>query len=98
MSVIRFFPRNLSNKWLVAEVNPTGLTEWVDYLPVQAVVEVGEKAYLYENDGHIPVDTLASTAGMTEWVDYIPVVTVEGRTERWSSTAGEGFIPVAETA
>jgi hypothetical protein len=39
----------------VKEVITTGLTEWVDYIPVQAVTEVSGKALIADDNGHIPV-------------------------------------------
>ena len=49
------YPCNSSFQMKVREVDGTGLVEWLDYIPVQAVSEVAAQAYRAESDGHIPV-------------------------------------------
>lgn len=52
------YPTDASGYMKVGEVaDTTGLTEWVDYIPVQVVTEVPASANSYENDGYIEVIT-----------------------------------------
>jgi len=92
----RTFPSNASGQMLVADITPAGdEKEWIDFIPVQEVTEVAAGANRYDNNGHIPVDTLASVSGLTAWIDYIPVNIVEGRSGRWRTDA-DGFIPIVD--
>lgn len=69
----------------------TGMTQWVDYVPV--VVEIGCNAGTYDEDGCWAVTALSSTTGKTAWVDYIPVYQVPETVNRWRYE-NNGFIPV----
>ncbi len=92
-----FSPRNSSGQWKTFEITPAaGEREWVDYIPVQEVTEVAASADRFEDDGHIPMDSLADVSGLTEWVDYVPVNTVTSRTARWKTDDSNGFIPVVD--
>lgn len=91
----RTYKLNASGHWIVYNVNPSGKTEWVDYIPVQAVTDVPASTNRYEEDGHIQADTLASVSGLTEWADYTPVYVVTGRADRWRTSA-DGFIPIVD--
>jgi hypothetical protein len=70
----------------------TGLTEWADYIPVEAIaVNVGR----YDNDGSFPVvQVLTNIDGLTAWADYIPVYVVS-RSIPWSTEA-DGYIPIED--
>ncbi len=96
MSALRYAPRDSSGRWVVYEINSTGLLEWVDYIPIQSVTEVPASEDRFEDDGYIEVDTLASVTGLTEWEDYIPVDFVTSRTARWRTDTNQGFIPVVD--
>jgi len=92
----RTFPTNTSGQWVVADITPqAGDREWVDYIPVQEVTDVAGAENRYDNNGHMEVDTLASTVGLTAWIDYTPVNIVTGRSGRWRTDA-DGFIPVVD--
>lgn len=94
---MRFPPRNSSGQWKVFDITPSGSQrEWVDYIPVQAVTEVAASADRYNDNGHIPADTLASVAGLTAFVDYTPVNIVTLRTKRWTTDGTNGFIPIVD--
>lgn len=70
-----------------------GLTEWVDYIPVQPVSLSNENAFRTHVDGYERVNSLTSDSGLTPFVDYIPVFLVTGRTAAWEASAN-GYIPV----
>ena len=69
----------------------SGLTQWIDYIPVK---EVSSPTTLnaYDNDDAILVSPLASTTGKLAWKDYIPVYLVTTGVA-WSSD-NNGYIPV----
>lgn len=69
----------------------TGLTQWVDYIPVSVVP--GCVAGRYDEDGCWNVDPLASTTGLTAWVDYTPVFEVSQSANKWRYE-NDGWIPV----
>jgi hypothetical protein len=46
---------NSSQQMLVREVLTTGLTAWVDYIPIQAVTEVALQANRHADNGHVQV-------------------------------------------
>ena len=71
----------------------TGLTEWVDYIPVQQ--EQGGRAMSYDLAGYLMGEAVADTTGLTAWVDYIPVYAVSSRTIPWYVGAN-GYIPYYE--
>ena len=71
----------------------TGLTEWVDYIPVQEVALDATKINRADDDGFRQCNALASSSGKVAWVDYTPVYIVTGRTKPWSTDA-VGYIPV----
>lgn len=75
---------------IVAEVDPSGLRKWVDYIPVETAAAVTET---YNDAGAKAIEILADTTGLRAWVDYIPVVTTTGA--NWRSDDG-GVIPVFE--
>ncbi len=70
----------------------TGLTRWVDYIPVSEIV--GCDAGYYDEDGCWATLPLSSTTGKTAWVDYIPVGEVSpDATGKWRYE-NNGWIPV----
>lgn len=72
----------------------TGLTAWVDYIPVQQVLSpLPEKAGTYDLNGFTNVAPLAVTIGAVAFRDYIPVYNDAAATKPWSTDVG-GFIPV----
>lgn len=70
-----------------------GLTEWVDYIPVEAqTLNPGR----FDEDGAFPVvQVLSDTTGLVSWVDYIPVFVVD-RTRPWRAET-DGFVPFQDT-
>lgn len=73
--------------------NTTGLTRWIDYIPVQFVTADSVKANTYENDGALLVDQLLSTSGKQAGIDYIKVFEDLTTTTPWSSNTN-GYIPI----
>lgn len=67
----------------------TGLTEWVDYLPVKA--ETAGVSLTYNNDGYLTSPSQSASPAGVKWVDYIPVYVV-ARSTPWSTEA-DGYIP-----
>ena len=67
----------------------TGLTEWVDYLPVKA--ETGGRALSYDNTGYLTSTSQSASPSGTAWVDYTPVFVVSRNTPY--STGTDGYIP-----
>lgn len=81
----------------VAEISPSGLIQWVHYLPVTRVLlEDEDKINRFDDDGALAVRVLDNTTGLTPWVDYIPVVEVDRDPRgRWTYD-DSGFLPVTE--
>lgn len=75
----------------------SGLTQWVDYIPVQVVVENTLVAETTEPGGYRKVNSLASDSGLVAWKDYIPVWIVSGRTRPWNTDDTNGYIPMFAT-
>lgn len=76
----------------------TGLTAWVDYIPVRLGAQAGESFGRFENDGSIhAVQVLSSTTGLTAWVDYLPVYVDNTKTKPWS-TDSTGYIPFSDVS
>jgi hypothetical protein len=69
----------------------TGLTKWVDYIPVKEIVSP-TRLNSYNKDDAMAVFPLASSSGKQAWVDYIPVFLVTTGTA-WSTDV-DGYIPV----
>lgn len=69
----------------------TGLTEWVDYIPVKANGSPN-RLHSTDNAGALHATTvLGSITGKVKWVDYIPVFVVV-RTNPWIVDT-TGYIP-----
>jgi len=76
----------------------TGLTAWIDYIPVKGVTtESATLENTYANGGYQVVDSLASLTGKQAWLDYIPVYEDASYTKPWSTDAG-GYIPTSALA
>ena len=72
----------------------TGLTAWIDYIPVKGVVtESATLANTYANGGYQVVKSLDSLTGLQAWIGYIPVYEDASYNKPWSTDAG-GYVPV----
>lgn len=81
----------------VAEVSPSGLSQWVHYLPVTRVLlDDEDKVNRFDDDGALAVRVLDSTSGLTPWVDYIPVVEVDRDAKGKWTYNDNGYIPICE--
>lgn len=69
----------------------TGLTEWIDYIPVKQPNSLGT-ANSYDINGYQKLDVLTSTTGKQAWIDYIPVYVKTSGAIPWSTDA-TGYIP-----
>ncbi len=70
----------------------TGLTRWVDYIPVKEVTP--GRVDSYDNNGAVSVAPLANETGSIRWVDHLPVgVVADADSGKWR-TDNAGFIPV----
>lgn len=69
----------------------SGLTKWIDYIPVKEVA-APTKLNSYNESDAMSVSPLVSTSGKQAWIDYIPVFIVTSGTA-WSSN-NDGYIPV----
>jgi hypothetical protein len=70
-----------------------GLTEWVDYIPVQSVSLDATVINKTDPNGFRQVNVLASDTGLLAFKDYIPVFVVQGRSTPWN-TGSDGYIPM----
>jgi hypothetical protein len=76
----------------------TGLTAWIDYIPVKGVTtESATLENTYANGGYQVVNSLSSLTGKQAWLDYIPVYEDPSYTKPWSTDAG-GYIPTSALA
>jgi hypothetical protein len=87
-------PAVLTDPWFQGKTiyplaSVTGLTEWVNYIPVEAE---SANPGRFDADGAFPVvSVLSDITGKVEWVDYIPVFVVS-RTLPWRTDA-DGYVP-----
>lgn len=73
----------------------SGLTRWVDYIPVKLVSgALGVNEQSTNVGGFTPMRLLGSAIGMAAWSDYIPVYVDNSATEAWV-TSNTGYIPYA---
>ncbi len=70
-----------------------GLTEWVDYIPVQIVALDATLINKTDPGGFRQVNALASDSGLLSFKDFIPVFVVTGRSTPWN-TGADGYIPM----
>jgi hypothetical protein len=74
----------------------SGLTRWVDYIPVKfTTVATAATENTYNQNGYIPVVSLSSIAGATPFKEYVPVFLDSSAADAdvWDVTI-TGFIPV----
>lgn len=71
----------------------TGLTRWVDYIPVQWGTANTPRENSTDTGGYLSVDSLSSTTGKQAWVDYIPVYLDASATGNWTIDS-VGFLPI----
>lgn len=84
---------NGSTAMVVYEITDlTGLTRWVDYIPVKYSPDT-DTPNKYDNNGALYVSALGSVSGLQAGVDYIRVYVDNAATKRWTISA-DGFIPV----
>lgn len=75
----------------------SGLTRWVDYIPVKLVGSpLGLNEQTTNLNGFVPMRLLGSAIGMAAWSDYIPVYVDNSATEAWVTSA-TGYIPYANS-
>lgn len=76
----------------------SGLTRWIDYIPVKPPIEGTSPslANTYDNNGYILVEKLDSIVGKQAWIDYIPVFIDDSATISWSTNI-LGYIPMDVT-
>jgi hypothetical protein len=75
-----------------AITDTTGLTRWVDYIPVKSSPDT-DTINSYNNDGTLMVSQIFSTTGLQAGKDYIRVYEDASATKRWVISS-DGFIPV----
>jgi len=71
----------------------TGLTRWVDYIPIQFATADSTDVNTFNAAGALLVDQLLSTTGKVAGVDYIRVYEDLSTTEAWSTNTA-GYIPI----
>jgi len=72
----------------------TGLTSWVDYIPVQ--YDSAASPRRFDNDGAYAISALLdNVSGLSAWKDYTPAYLDSTATER-SSASALGYIPIIE--
>lgn len=72
----------------------SGLTRWVDYIPVQyTTASTSTTENTYNQNGYIPVASLSSISGLTPFKEYVPVYLDNSATDVWKVNI-TGFIPV----
>lgn len=74
-------------------VDTTGLTRWIDYIPVKYSTDETEKVNSYNNNATLLVSELLSTTGKQAGLDYIRVYEDVTATVRWTDNAN-GYIPI----
>jgi len=72
----------------------SGLTQWVDYVPVQVVDFAATVINKTDSGGFRQVNSLAADTGLLPFKDYIPVFVVTGRTMPWNTDDTNGYIPM----
>lgn len=73
----------------------SGLTKWIDYIPVKTVAFSATNEGTTNTGGHMTVTQVASDTALAKWRDYIPVYEDASATVAWSSNAN-GYIPVCQ--
>jgi len=70
----------------------TGLTRWVDYIPIQLAAESSVENSM-NNNGAIAAKEIASTSGKQAGKDYIRVYVDESATKKWTISS-DGYLPL----
>ena len=70
----------------------TGLTKWVDYIPVRLGQTAPGTENAYNTDGYIPVASLSSVEGLVAFKDYVPLYIDNSATDAWTTNIA-GYIP-----
>ena len=87
-------------KMLVYQVpSITGLTRWVDYIPVKSPASESDLtlANTYANEGFILTSKVNDITGLVPFKDYVPIYLDSTATKAWSAD-NDGYIPMAELA
>jgi hypothetical protein len=84
---------NGSTSMVVYEITDlTGLTRWVDYIPVQYSAD-NSIPNSYDNNGALYVSALGSVSGLQAGKDYIRIYVDNAATKKWTISS-DGYIPV----
>ena len=89
---------NNRTKMVVYELTSvTGLTRWVDYIPVKSPANESDTtlANTYANAGFILSNALTSVTGLQAFKDYIPIYVDNAATVPWTTDAN-GYIPLSD--
>jgi surface protein len=96
----RTFPSVLENNKTKANIafltHISGLTEWLDYIPIKVVAENTAVENTYANDGYVLGNVIPDVTNLNKWEHYIPVYNVTNNinyNKTWSTDVG-GYIPV----
>jgi surface protein len=96
----RTFPSVLENNKTKANIafltHISGLTEWLDYIPIKVVAENTAVENTYANDGYVLGNVLPDVTNLNKWEHYIPVYNVTNNinyNKIWSTDVG-GYIPM----
>jgi hypothetical protein len=72
----------------------TGLTRWIDYIPVRLAQTEPAKENTYDQTGYIPVQVIGTIGqGTTPFKEYVPCFIDNTSTDVWSANI-TGYIPV----
>jgi hypothetical protein len=83
---------NGTTKWVVNKLESTsGLTEWIDYIPVKKLEEEPAQKNTYSTG--MWVEVLESLEGKVAGIDYNNVYEDSELTAEWSTNAS-GYIPI----
>jgi surface protein len=96
----RTFPSVLENNKTKANIafltHISGLTEWIDYIPIKVVAENTAVENTYANDGYVLGNVIPDVTNLNKWEHYIPVYNVTSDVnynKTWSTDVG-GYIPM----
>jgi surface protein len=96
----RTFPSVLEDNKTKANIaflsDVSGLTEWIDYIPIKVVAENTAVENTYANDGYVLGNVIPDVTNLNKWEHYIPVYNVTSDVnynKTWSTDAG-GYIPM----
>jgi surface protein len=96
----RTFPSVLEDNKTKANIaflsDVSGLTEWLDYIPIKVVAENTAVENTYANDGYVLGNVISDVTNLNKWEHYIPVYNVTSDVnynKTWSTDVG-GYIPM----